>query len=279
MSQIAKKTVSTSLVLLLTSFSQATDPVEYRHMPNTSFGPGESLTYRVHYGWLDAGVATLKVDKQLHVVNGRSCYKIDVRGKSKGLLNIFLKMKNHFGSYMDTQALVSQGFYRYIQEGSYRKNERVHFDHERRLATVEQLDEYTQELRDTITHGVTDHIQDIVSSWYTLRALDLGEIEVGEVLSIPIFFDDILYKGFQVRFLGRQRVKIHSHIFDTLVFEPIIPFASADNSIFASEHAITLFLSDDANKIPVKIKCQLLVGAVEVDLVKYKGLSHELATR
>ncbi|MEO1219511.1 MAG: DUF3108 domain-containing protein [Bacteroidota bacterium] len=278
MSQIAKKTVYTSLALLITSFSQATDPVAYRHMPNTSFGPGESLTYRVHYGWLDAGVATLKVDNQLHTVNGRSCYKIDVKGKARGLLNLFLKMKNHFGSYIDTQALVSQGFYRYVQEGSYRKNERVHFDHAHKLAIVEQLDEHTQELRDTVTHGVTEHIQDIVSSWYTLRALDLGQIEVGDVLSIPVFFDDILYKAFQIRFLGRQRVKIQGHVFDTLVFEPIIPFASASNSIFASEHAITLFLSDDANKIPIKIKCQLLVGAVEVDLVKYKGLIHKLAT-
>jgi hypothetical protein len=86
-----------------------------------SFTLGESLTYRVHYGWLDAGVATMKVDHQFHNIHGKTCYKIDVAGESKGLLYLFLKMKNEFGSYLDSTALISQASYRYIQEGKYRK--------------------------------------------------------------------------------------------------------------------------------------------------------------
>lgn len=274
-----KKTAYLGILCLLVSFrTEETLPL-YRHIDHASFDVGECLTYRVHYGWLDAGLATMRIDEQLHEVNGRPCYKIDVAGESKGLLYLFLKMKNHFGSYLDTSALVSQRFYRYIQEGKYRKNERINFDHAQKLAIVERLDEHTRALRDTVAFSVTDNIQDIVSSWYALRTLDFSQAQAGDVFSTPVFFDDILYEEFKVRFLRKQALKTKRGTFNALVLAPVVPFAADGNSIFAGENSVELFLSDDRNKVPLKIKCKLLVGAVEIDLIKYQGLKNELPKR
>jgi len=271
-----KKIIYLGIVLLLASFHAADINPQYRYIANDSFDVGEHLTYRVHYGWFDAGLVTMEIDKQLHEVNGRPCYKIDVAGESKGLLYLFLKVKNHFGTYLDTTALVSQQFYRYIQEGKYRKNERVNFDHAQKLAMVERLDDYTQEPQDTVTFSVGDNIQDMVSSWYALRTLDFSQAKVGDMFSTPVFFDDVFYQEFKVRFLGRKALKTKLGKLDALVLAPVVPFASSGNSIFDGENSVELFLSDDGNKVPLKIRIKLLVGAVEIDLIQHQGLKHAL---
>ncbi len=49
-----------------------------------------------------------------------------------------------------------------------------------------------------------------------------------------------------------------------------------DNDLFAGKNSVSVYLSDDKNKIPVLIKAELLVGAVKVDLYEYNGLKHRL---
>jgi hypothetical protein len=243
-----------------------------------SFTLGESLTYRIHYGWLDAGIATMKVDRQFHEVHGQTCYKIDVAGESKGLLYLFLKAKNEFGSYLDSTALISQASYRYIQEGKYRKSERVSFNHPQKLAIVERLatDGDTEPPLDTVAFPICDQIQDMVSNWYVLRTRDFSQVPVGQIFSNPIFFDDILYQDFQTKFLGRTRIKTKLGYINALVLAPLVPFTSNGSSIFAGENSVELFLSDDENKIPLKIKIKLIVGAIEMELIQHQGLKHEL---
>lgn len=269
-----QKTRYLGLLWLLAGFlTEDVDPCR-GCTPNNSFDVGELLTYRIHYGCLDAGRATMQVDSQLHEVNGRLCYRIDVSGVSKGLLYVFLKMENQFVSYLDATALVSQRFSRCIREGKYKKDETVIFDHTKNIAIVQRLDADTQEPRDTVCFAVSEHIQDIVSSWYTLRMVDFSKAKKGDVFSIPIFFDDILYKQLQVRFIAKKVVKTKQGKFNALVLAPIIPFVKRGPSIFDGANSVELFLSDDQNKIPLKIKVKLLIGAVEIDLVKYQGLKN-----
>ena len=56
----------------------------YRHIDQQCLIPGERIEYRVHYGFINAGEAILQIDEDLHSVNNRSCYKIDVFGRTKG---------------------------------------------------------------------------------------------------------------------------------------------------------------------------------------------------
>jgi len=44
--------------------------------------------------------------------------------------------------------------------------------------------------------------------------------------------------------------------------------------IFKAQESVTLWITDDANKIPVKMKADLLVGSLRADLDKYQGLSN-----
>jgi hypothetical protein len=266
------------LVLSLTSF-QTTPHNQWlikKTTPN-AFIAGEHLTYNVHYGWLDAGVVDMTVDPQLYVINEKPCYKVDVAGESKGLLYLFLKMKNHFRSYLDTEKYVPQQFYRDIEEGKYKKKEQVTFSHQTNQVIVETLSDSTSEVISTETFVVGPDVQDIVSSWYVLRHMDFSTLQVGDIVYSPIFFDNILYEKFQTKFLGKKKIKTKLGYINTLVLAPVVPFTNQKKSVFADENSVELFLSDDENKVPVKIKVKLLVGAVEIDLVSHHGLQYPLA--
>lgn len=246
---------------------------------NSSFVPGEHLTYKVHYGWLDAGIVNMVIDKELHTINGNTCYKVDVAGESKGLLYLFLKMKNHFGSYLDTTQLIPQLFYRDIHEGTYRKNERVTFDHIKKQVQVEELNDSGTEVTNQEVFNIGDNVQDIVSTWYVLRNLDFSKVQVGDILHSPVFFDNVLYERFQTKFLGKKKIKTKLGHINAIVVAPLVPFSSTGKSIFAGEESVELYLSDDENRIPLKIKVKLLVGAVEIDIINYEGTKVPLAIK
>jgi hypothetical protein len=273
------------LVLLLASFNsvkhyQPTEinfPLQIKEQ--NSFALGEQLTYRVHYGWVEAGQVTMLVDRNIHHINNKPCYKIDVGGASSGMLYLFLKMENHFGSYLDTTQFIPHQFYRNVKEGTYRKNEKITFDHENKKILVSQLEPQTNQLISEETFEIGDRVQDIVSIWYLLRNLNFKKISVGNLLYAPVFFDDILYEKFSVKFLGRKVIKTKLGLMKTLVLAPLIPFQSTGKTIFDGENSVELYLSDDKNRIPVKITIKLLVGVVEIDLIATEGLQHPLAVK
>ena len=49
------------------------------------------------------------------------------------------------------------------------------------------------------------------------------------------------------------------------------------NKLFDGKDAITVYLSDDKNKIPVLIQAEMFVGTVSVNLYEYKNLQHKTA--
>jgi hypothetical protein len=49
--------------------------------------------------------------------------------------------------------------------------------------------------------------------------------------------------------------------------------------VFKDEENVTLWVSDDKNKIPVRIKASILVGSVKAELIEARGLAHPFALK
>jgi hypothetical protein len=49
-----------------------------------------------------------------------------------------------------------------------------------------------------------------------------------------------------------------------------------DNKLFDGENSITCWLSDDANKIPVKIQAKMFIGHTGLELEAFRGLRNQL---
>ncbi|MDQ3394073.1 MAG: DUF3108 domain-containing protein [Bacteroidota bacterium] len=251
------------MVLLLAGFINNNDS-HYKKIENKSFTTGELLEYRIHYGMINAAVASLSVSENVFFINNRPCYKIDIHGKSVGLFDLVSRINNNYGSYLDTSAIVPHKFYRYIEEGKYRHNEVVDFDHIKDEATTAKLDKKTKKTLERRNQTVPDNIQDMVSGFYFLRTMDFSKTKKGEIITINSFYNGEVY-DFKIRFIGREEIKTKIGNFNTIVFSPIMP----ENKLFDGENSIKMWISDDNNKIPIKIKASMFIGAVEIDIKSY----------
>ena len=76
----------------------------------------------------------------------------------------------------------------------------------------------------------------------------------------------------KIKFLGREKIKIKLGEFNCLKFRPMLE----KGRVFKDEEDMTLWISDDASKVPVRLKTNLMIGSIKLDLTGYKNLSAPL---
>jgi len=61
---------------------------------------------------------------------------------------------------------------------------------------------------------------------------------------------------------------VEAGTFNCIMVEPII----AEGGLFKTEGQITIWLTDDELKIPVKVKTKIIIGSIDAELSKIEGL-------
>ena len=240
-------------------------------VPSSYFAPHEKLEYRVHYGFINAGEAIIEVHPQLHKVNDKICYKASVAGHSSGAFDLALRIRDTWVTYIDTLTTSPQKFHRHIEEGKYRLKENVFYDYAKGIATVEREGKNEKD-KEAKTYPIPKTIQDLVSGYFYLRTLDYNHFKLGDTIKINAFLEDKLY-DFRIRYLGKTTVDTKFGAIKALKLSPIMP----SNSLFNGENSIKLWLSDDKNRVALKIEAELFVGSVEIDLKSYQGLLNPIS--
>lgn len=230
----------------------------------SSFQSGEWLKFKLNYsGWVKAGNATLEV-KQSTFKNRAVCHVIG-KGWTTGAIKWFFKVNDRYESYFDKASGRPYKFIRDINEGGHVKNRVIEFDYEKKTALVNDLRHKTK----TII-PISSDIQDMVSAYYYLRDhYDTETIKVGQTVRLNMFFDNEIF-GFKLKFLGRETIGTQFGNINCLKFRPYV----MAGRVFHEEESVTLWVSADKNKIPIKIKADLRVGSLRSDLVAFKGLKH-----
>ena len=254
------------LVLIIGLASSSFSPKEIEgKQTQLSFEPGEVLSYKFHYGFVNAGVADIEVLPKLYRVNDRVCYKMNITGKTTGSFDFFLKIRNQYGSYVDTSSMKPQKAYRIIQEGKYKLTEVTTFNHADGKVNVNKNGKEDKE------YQVPTNVQDLVSSYYYLRTVDFTTVKVGDIIVLKSFLDDKTY-DFSLRYLGKEKIKTDLGKVNAIILSPIMP----ENGLFNGKNSIKAWFSDDLNRIPLKAKAELYVGSVEMDITASKGLRNPL---
>ncbi|QRQ99408.1 DUF3108 domain-containing protein [Dyadobacter sandarakinus] len=254
-------TLAFIFTIFLISFRQYD---QNRVITNKSFGTGEKVEYRVHYGFINAAEAKVEIGRSISTINSRPCFKVNVSGRTVGAFDLISRVRDTWRSYIDTSAIIPLMFEREIQENKYRKDEKVMFNHtkDQAISTVKN---------ETKTYNVPNNIHDIISGYFYLRTMNFERIQEGEVIEIPTFFDGDVYK-LRFKYAGRDVIKTKYGKTRVLRLNPLIP----DNKFFKGDEPMRLWVSDDTNKIPLKAKVELVIGSLEMDLKSYKGLKKEI---
>lgn len=257
------------LLGLLPGFS-GSDAV-YRPIRQDSFQRGETLKFKMTFGIFTVGQGLAHIDGDNHRLNGRDCYKVDVYGKTVGLVSWVKDIDDQWGAYIDTAALVPHQFYRKIREGSYARDEITVFDHRKGKISVRSTDRHTGRFREPKVYDAPSQVRDMIGGYLYLRAMDFSKLKVNDTIRVTGFLEDEFYH-LPIVYKGKKTIKTKIGRVRTLAFRPVMP----DNKVFDGKHSVTAYFSDDKNRIPVKIEADMFVGNAGVELTDYEGLRHPL---
>ncbi len=231
---------------------------------HSAFGDGEWFKFKMSYSnWLKAGNATLTVkDSKL---NNKEVYHVVGKGWTTGMIKWFFKVKDRYESYFDKKTNIPYKFVRNIDEGGHTKDLEIDFDQVNNKAHVNDKKHNKKMIIDT-----KPNIQDMVSTFYYLRNnLDTSNLKVGDEVRIDMFFDEENY-GFKLKYLGEETISTDFGKVESLKFRPYV----MAGRVFKEEESLTLWVSKDKNKLPLRIKADLAVGSLRADLEAFKGLKH-----
>ena len=223
---------------------------------------GEWLNFKLSYsGWIKAGKAslTLKEDKL------NELYHVKAIGKTTGPIKWFFKVEDYYQSYFSNKTGLPKKFIRKINEGGHTKNLIIDFDQTTNKAIVNNIK------KNSVKEFVTKpNVHDMLSVFYFLRNnYSLDQIKKTKDLSVDMFFDSENYE-FKMKFLGLDTINTK---FGKIKCIKLRPFVQSGR-VFKEKESLTLWISADNNKIPIRIKADLVVGSIRVDLDAFSGLNH-----
>jgi hypothetical protein len=228
---------------------------------NTAFKEGEVLTYRLHYGLINAGMAVLEVKPEVINVSGRKVYHIVGNGYTTGTTDWFFKVRDRYETYMDKDALLPWLFVRRVDEGGYKFSQDYTFNHYTKKVDIGNDEKY----------DIPNGVQDMVSAFYSARSLDLSNAKEGDVFSLTCFMDKEIWP-MKIRFLGRETIDTDLGEVRCLKFRPIVQ----KGRVFKKDEDLNVWISDDKNHIPMRVKADILVGSLKMDITDAKNLLNPL---
>ncbi len=231
----------TALLIFIVAYSGSS---EDRTLP---FSVGEKLTFSIRYGLIRAGVATMEVTEIVDCKGGK-CFRIVSEARSTMPFSLFFEVKDSVESLMDVERLCSWRYEKNVREGNYRAHKTVIFDQDRHVAIYP----------DGKTIAVPGGVQDVLSSLYYVRTLDL---RVGESVFIQNHADGKNYP-LEVKVLRKEEVEVPAGRFECYVVEPILKASG----IFQHKGKLTVWLSTDPSHIPVMMKSKVIIGSISAIL-------------
>ncbi len=248
----------TSLILILAS-------MHLNAQIRPAFKSGEWLKFRIHYGWLNASFATLKLEsKKLDTI---PVYHVVGKGRTTGLARIFFKVDDTYESYFGKNDSKPYRFIRKIDEGGYTKDIEIDFDYTQEKALLTD-----NKNKKKFDFEINDSIQDLLSAAYHLRQnYSIEDLEIGESIVMDMLFDDDGPYQFKLKYQGKEIVKTKYGKVECLKFRPYVQ----SGRVFKEQESLTLWVSNDYNKIPIRIQADLAVGSIKADLDGYNGLRNQ----
>ncbi len=242
-----------------------------RTVSHDAFQAGEKLEYRVRYGYMHAGKATLEVRETDKEVQGRKMLHMVGKGWSTGTFNWFFKVDDRYETYIDKEGVFPWVFIRRVNEGGYLINQDYVFYQSKNKVETERWGTKFDEKRKA-RHKVPAMVQDVFSSFYYARTIDFSQAQPGDTYEIKCFLDEELYP-FQIKYLGRETIRTHHGKFRCLKFCPVVQ----EGRIFKEEEDLTVWVTADGNNIPVLAKAKVLVGSIKMELTGHEGLANPIS--
>jgi hypothetical protein len=246
----------------------APEPVfVYPIVENNAFQIGEKLTFKVRYGFVRAGTATMSVLKET-ILNERPVYQIQTTAESVSPFSWVYKVDDVVNSFIDKEGLFSWRFEKKLREGSYKIDLLVDYipkDSLAKIHTIRYKDDIEENRYDV---KVPPFALDVLAAFYFVRTKPL---RVGDIVSI-INHDNKKVYNLEIHVYMREEIDTAAGTFKCLRIEPQLK----GEGIFQQKGRLLVWITDDKYKIPVQMTSEVAVGHITTELEKIEGINHKL---
>lgn len=228
--------------------------------------PGERSSYIIHYGMFSGGIASLKLIND--TLSGENVWYSEAMAQTTGFADVLFRIKDIYACYLDPATGLPIKSIRNIHEGHYRKYNEVLFDSKTRSDSTILLSNLSGK------HIEPPNLHDIITCFYHFRKNVLPEnknFRKGQLFTIMTWFTDSLYP-IRLRYIDTEEVKTRFGKIKCLKFNPV----TETGRLFKTEEDMSIWFSADKNYLPVKIRFDIFVGSLTVELTEYEGLANKL---
>ncbi|RYY42392.1 MAG: DUF3108 domain-containing protein [Chitinophagaceae bacterium] len=231
---------------------------------NVTTQNSEQIMYIVYYTvagiYVNAGNATFT--NSVERLNGKPVFHITANGATNTKYDWIFKVRDKYESYIDTTTMQPLKFVRDVSEGNHKHYENITFNHAANTAVTKNG-----------VYKVPDCVQDVISAVYSARNIDFDRYKKDDKIPFKLFLDNEVYDMY-IRYMGREDVKTKYGKFRAHKFRPLL----IKGTIFEGGEKMTVWVSDDANRVPLRIESPIVVGSVKIDMMSYRNLRYPLSS-
>jgi hypothetical protein len=220
-------------------------------IPRVPYRVGEELNFSVNWTVGNIGTAYMHVTA-IDSFRANLCYRIEAGARSNKTLDLFYPVRDYFFSLIDRRKLFTRKFIKRQKEGKTRRHRELIYDQEAGIRF---------DLVSGDTVEIVPEAQDELSIFYYFRTLDL---EVGQGILLENFVDKH-GNPLKVAVHRTEWVEVPAGRFFCFVVEPFLK----KGGLFKHKGNLLVWITNDKNRIPVKVTSQLDFGQIVVMLESF----------
>jgi hypothetical protein len=240
-----------------------------------AFFPGEKLKFRLTWGIIPAGEALLEV-LPIETIGGIESYHFVMTARTNAFIDAFYKYRSRIDAYADTDMTRSIMYRKTVEARKKIREVVVTFDWEKSQVRYHSERKYTgdasivsgrknlqrksrvRQLSTPVLPGSFDPL----SVFYYSRCIPLNK---KMRIQRPVSDGKKCILG-AARVKRRETIRLASGTYDTYLIEPSLKHLEG---VFAkSQNAkIELWITNDARRIPVKLKSKIIIGSFTGELI------------
>jgi hypothetical protein len=213
----------------------------------------EKLVFDLTWTGIKAGTATQEI------VEEKDSVKVTSIARSADWISVFFPVEDRVESLLTKAVPPLLGLpkdYRIrTREGNHRKDKEIVFNHAKGKALY--IDHHVGGEKAEV--AIAPNTYDVYSSFYYVRTLPLT---VGKSVYVSILDNKELW-NVEVQVLKKEKLDTIFGEVNTILIKPLIK----SEGIFERKGEIYIWLTDDARRIPVRMKTKVAIGSVTATLV------------